>query len=71
MFSSGAGHIVKAIFDAHSIAKSSLVADHGSHNDALQLSSKVVETDLPTNGNDAAALIPLPSFNTLIAQSRR
>ena len=69
MFSSGAGQIVKATFEAQSIAKSSLVADHGIHIDAIVPSSKLLAADLPTIGNDAAALIPLPSFRTLTAQS--
>ena len=70
MFSSGAGQIVNATLEAHSIAKSSLVADQGSHIEARQFSSRLAEADLPTIGKDAAALIPLPSFRTLIAASR-
>ena len=60
---------MNATLDAHRIAKSSLVADHGSHIEARQFSSKLADADLPTVGNDAAALMPLPSFSTLIAAS--
>ena len=69
IFSSGAGQIVKATFEAQRIAKSSLVADQGIHIDAIVPSSRFVDADLPTIGRDAAALIPLPSFRTLTAQS--
>ena len=60
---------MKATFEAQRIAKSSLVADQGIHIDAIVPSSRFVDADLPTIGRDAAALIPLPSFRTLTAQS--
>ena len=47
-----------------------LEADHGSHIEARQFSSRLAEADLPTIGKDAAALMPLPSFRTLTAASR-
>ena len=60
---------MKPTLDAQRIAISSLVADHGNHIAALQLSLRFELADLPTSGNEAAALNPLPSSSTLIAQS--